>query len=281
VEGEITGRGPVRTLHWKLRGPGGHQLQFVEVTQGGVQHPLFTTSRRAGERRVRLDSEFHGKRGLRALVLRGGAPRMTVKLDSYKVHRPPRPDPPTHIKAQRLVHDVFVHWRGAPGARSYLVTVHNLGDQTEIVRHVGRGRRGVTFPSAPAGNAMVARVYALGREDRRSKPAIDRFQTHGFDGTLREAVRRLLRSSRRHAHRVSFHAPCPPDGHCDLKVSVLAGGRVIGHAKVAQLVPDTVDVVAARLRQGSGGGALTVRASLKQLGHTVTLERRIPAGQKD
>jgi hypothetical protein len=274
VDGEVTGHGPIRTLHWKLRGPQGHRIQFVEVTAGGVQHPLFTTKRTSGERTFRVDPGFRGKRSLRALVLRGGAPRMTVKLDRYVVRKPPRPASPSHIKAQRLVHDVLVHWRGARGARGYLVTLRNSGGGTEMVRHVRQGRRGVRFPGAPAGDAMVARVYALGREERRSKPAIDRFKTHGFAGTPKQAVRRLLRSARRHAHKVTFHAPCPADGHCDLKVTAVSGGKVIGHAKVSQLVPDTVDLVTVRLRRAARG-PVTVRATVTQIGHKVTRSVRL------
>jgi hypothetical protein len=281
VDGDVTGQGRVRTLHWKLTGPPGHKIRFMEVTAGGIQHPLFTTSSREGERRFKVDPGFHGKHSLRALVLRGGAPRMAVKLDRYVVRKPPRPGTPSGIKAQRLVHDVFVHWRGAKGARSYLVTLRNSAKgSTELVRNVKSGRRGVRFPGAPAGDAMVAKVYALGREDRRGKPAIDRFKAHGFAGTPRAAVERLLRSARRHPHKVTFHAPCPADGHCDLKVTLLSHGKVVGHAKVSQLVPDTVDLVGARLRSAAGGG-LTVRASITQLGHTATRTGRIGAGRKD
>lgn len=281
IKAEVTGRGPVRTLHWELQGKADHRVQFVEALGQERQKHLFTTSKRKGKRKFRPIGQIHGKRALRALVLRGGSPRFAKVVDKYHVPRPPRPEQPKGVKAERLVHDVLVHWKGSKGAKSYLVTLRNsAAGSTELVRHVGRGRRGVRFPSAPAGDAMVAKVFALGREDRRSKPGVDRFKTKGFGGSAQQALRRLLKKARPQPGKVLFRAPCPPDGHCDLKIVVRSGGKVVGRAKVSQLVPDTIDLVAARLKGGAGGGGLTVRASLTQQGKTVSRTGRIAAPAK-
>ncbi len=290
VEARLVGRGTTRTLIWDSKGQPDTSLVFTEEMKGGVEHPILTTGKTSGKRKVTLSrGGLFGKRKLKVLVLHGDAPRDEEVVDRYVVKAPPPPKAPARVRGWRNEHDAVVTWSRVRGAANYYVQVKLPGSRTwknSYARLVGARSSRVLledFPSGTPGRHLArARVVAINQAGRSGRPGQTSFRTDPGPIGLRAAATATARSAHRRGNGVTVRSTCVSGGHCLVKIKLLHGKRVIGLSRFQQ-VPDTyrhlkVHPRSKKLRKRLAHGRLRhlrIVATITQGGKTFRSSKRL------
>lgn len=286
VEARVVGRGTKRTLVWDTNGQPNTTLSFSEVMNGGVENPLLTTGKASGSKRIKVEADgLYGQRKLRVVVLHGDAPREEEVVDRYVVKRPPRPKAPGKVRAWRNEQNATVTWSKVMGATNYFIQVRLPKSKTwedSFVRLVGHRSRRVLIESFPSGGVARARVIAINRDGRFGRPGAFSFRTDPRRLKLRAAAVQGVRSARREGNGIGLRTICGTGGHCDLRIRLLRGERLIGYSRFQQ-TPDTFRHLkvrprskALRKRLARGRlGKLRIVITEARNGKTVTVSRKV------
>lgn len=243
VDAEIRGRGLTRKLVWSSRGNPHTKIAFTELMKNGTEKPILTTDRVRGQYRFRAaHGGSYGKRRLKAYVIHGGTPREVTVEDRFTVRRPGRLRSPRGIRAWRAGYRAGVVWRGVPGARGYVaqIAIRKKDRTASAYRQVvGPRQRRIVIPSHPGGSRAKATVQALNIDGVPGLAGGRRFRLSPPDRmSLKQAGRIGAGSATRAGGKVRVRTACPVNGHCQTRVTLKLGGRVIARSAYQQ-VPDT------------------------------------------
>jgi len=263
VKASVQGRGAHRTLVWSSLNRPHTRLLFTERLANGVEVPVLETGKAGGRHRFTVKrGGGYGTRAMRVIVVHGYGSRQAGVVDRYQVHPPRRLPAPREVRAWRDVHTAQVTWSRVRGAHGYLVEISTAAHGKRVVNFVRRTspkQRRVSIRSHPGGNGSVARVFAVGADDRLGHSAKRAYATNPSANTLRQAARRSAASAVYRHGGVNMRLRCPEEGHCRTVVELRRGRRVLRKARF-QLVPDTFDSIrlelppgaTARVRNGRG-----------------------------
>ncbi len=281
VTAEVTGRGPVRTLHWDSLNRPHTRLLFLERLRSGQEVPLFQTDRPRGARQFHAVTGAHyGRRQIRVVVIHGYASRQDSVVESYRVARPRPVDGPQEVSAWRDDHDVHVRWNGVRAAHGYLVQIaiedSKGGQLTSFMRRVPARQRSLVIPNHPgSGNGTaVARVFSLNRDGRPGQPTPQPFATGPGATALPAAVRRGASAASRRGHSVLVRSVCPRGPHCQVVAELRLRGRTVARRRLQQ-TPDTFHTIrlTPRLRVDRralrAGGPMRVVLRVRRAGRRV------------
>lgn len=261
VRAHLRGKGFTRTLVWNSLNRDHTRLVFTEVLPNGQEIPVLHTGKAKGRKRVKvLTGNEYGKRQLKVTIIHGeGMAQAPTIVDKYNVQPPKTMPKPGSVSANRSEHDVFVKWSGVKGASGYLVEVASIVNGQEVshfLRHVGPRARQITIAHHPGADYAVARVYALNSDGEPGKAAKRRFLTNPPAVNLKDAAKRSARSAHTSGGAVTVNVQCPENGHCQTRVELHQGGKVLSKAHYQQ-TPDTFHLV--RLKGGGGNLQVVVR----------------------
>jgi len=266
VDARVVGTGLNRTLVWDSHGNPNTKLTFTEVMKGGDERPILTTDRVRGRHAFEATrGGSYGPRRLRAYVVHGGTPREVTIEDRFTVRRPAKLRGPRIVRAWRNGYTAAAAWRGVRGARGYVaeIAVMRNGRRLSSYRRVvGPKKRKIAIPSHPGGNWAVAHVQALNVDGVPGRVGTRRFRLSPPNPLdLRRAGRQSVRSATRSGGKVRVRVVCPVNGHCQTRVLLKLGRRVLARTAFQQ-VPDTYRFVelapsAPRLRRRLARGELS------------------------
>jgi hypothetical protein len=260
VTAEVTGSGPVRTLHWDSLDRPHTRLLFLERLPSGREVPILQTDEESGARKFGVvTGANYGKRNIRVVVIHGYASRQSGIVDDYRVAKPRQLAGPKRVSAWRDGHRAHVTWSGVKAARGYLVevTMPGKGGQraSNYVRRAGAKQRSLVIPEHPGGGVAIAKVYALNRDDRQGVPGRASFRTDPPPLSLKAATKRSVDSLRFRRNAVTMRMSCPSGPHCRVVAELRVGKRVIASERFQQ-TPDSFHMVRLVPRSASARQAL-------------------------
>lgn len=166
VAGTISGRGPTRTLAFRIAPIPGQQVVFWERTADGVGKRIGTTSKASGRITFRPASTGQPAR-IEAQVVQNGLPRAVVDVVKRFTAELAAP---TRLRATRRGTGLAVTWKAVAGAIAYRVEVRAGGKR---VARLDTAAATATIASVPAG-ALAVSVVALPARGTASPPATAR-----------------------------------------------------------------------------------------------------------
>jgi hypothetical protein len=229
-------------VRWHAQDIPHQRLQFSERLPDGREVPILETGKASGKRRflpVEGPGTHHAPRRLAVDVLqRLGTPRDELMADRYTVRRRPAPQRIRHLRVERRLEDLVVHWKPSAGARSYRVVAKAVGAATYTKEIPGRRHSARLF--AGTTDRMRVRVIPVNVQKRRGKAATRTIDTEALVPSRRAAARRMVEDATMSAGRIVTHPACPESGHCEVALVAKRGGRTLGRAS-ASLPPDMTD----------------------------------------
>ncbi|MDQ2621501.1 MAG: hypothetical protein M3Y45_00505, partial [Actinomycetota bacterium] len=280
VEARIVGKGLNRTLIWDSKGNPNTKIAFSELMAGGYEQPILVTDKVRGRYRFKATKGTHyGPRRLRAVVVHNGTPREATIEDRFAVKRPAKLRAPRVVRAWRNVYNATATWKGVPGARGYVaeIMMKKAGKRVSSYRRVvGPRKRTIVIPSHPGGSWAVANVQALNADGVPGRTGTRKFRLSPPNTlSLRQTGMRSADSARRVGGRVKLRTICPVDGHCQTRVLLNLGRRIVDQTSFQQ-VPDTYRFVRLAPRPAKLRRQLA-RGKLKRL-RVVVHQHRIGKG---
>ncbi|MGH2974590.1 MAG: hypothetical protein ACRDLL_06960 [Solirubrobacterales bacterium] len=165
----VSGSGPKRTLHWRLRPIKGQRVRFVEEGRG-VRNVIATSTAASGQQAFRPADGPAGKRKIVALIEQNGRPRATLPTGSYRAPARPHPMRPQRLRIARHGNRLIVSWSAPKQGFRHAVYLQR-SDGVRLLRVATADRRSVTFPAIRRGYGAAVTVTGLGNANGRGPSA--------------------------------------------------------------------------------------------------------------
>jgi hypothetical protein len=163
VRARVTGRGPRRTLRYRIKPVPGQKVTFAETSVASrVAHVIGVARGRRGTLRFVPGHGPAGRRRIVAQVSQRGLPRAERTVARYRAPGPLRLARPRGVKFRRAAGSLQIRWRAVKGARGYEVLVTTVNRRRELFRLGSPGRRRtVTMARVLRRDRVVVRITPL------------------------------------------------------------------------------------------------------------------------
>jgi hypothetical protein len=168
VSARLSGRGRSRRLSYRVSGPAGLAVTFVEVAKGG-DHVLGVAKGAKGTLRFTPGDGPGGRRAIVADIAVNGVGFARRTLTSYTAPPPARPGRPGRPRIVRHGSNVTVSFARARGAATSAVKLH-ASDGTDRMLVVAKGK--AVFRQVHRGTHLRATVRGVGISGRRGPSSV-------------------------------------------------------------------------------------------------------------
>lgn len=169
IAATVRGRGPVLTLHYRVRPRAGQTVTFAEGA-GGAFHVIGHATGIRGALSFTPAAGLRARREIVAMISLAGVPRQNIVVGHYTAPSAPRPVTPTRVHVLRAGNDLTVSW--LPADRWGCLVVATLSDGHRLLYSMPPMRHSLRISRLAPGIGARITVTDLGQTGNASAAAV-------------------------------------------------------------------------------------------------------------